>query len=147
MGDLGGNDFAIKHYDSHSPSYANSLHYIWDHLFDQFPEVKVKNPMTKIQWNILSSFATERMMLHPYESLKDQMTTNSTVASWAEESHVLSRDFAYKNVVEGEDVTPEYMLGARQIVNKRLAIAGYRLADLMRKIYWRSQQPSETPAE
>jgi hypothetical protein len=34
-GDLGGNNFKIDHYHSKTdPWYANSLHYIWDHLFD-----------------------------------------------------------------------------------------------------------------
>lgn len=63
------------------------------------------------------------------------MDEANTTDSWAEESHSLAENFAFKNVEEGSDVSEEYMRGARQIVNKRLAIAGYRLADLVIKIY------------
>lgn len=136
MGDLGGNNFKIDHYHSKSdPWYANSLHYIWDHLFDQTSEIVVKDPMTEIQWAALSKFSAERIKMHSYESLVDEMNKNKTTESWSEESHTLAADFAFKNVEEGKDVSDEYMRGARQIINKRLAIAGYRLADMMVQIY------------
>jgi hypothetical protein len=134
-GDLGGNNFKIDHYGKDMPWYANSLHFIWDHLFDQFSEIKIKNPMSEIEWAALSKFSAERIKMHSYESLSEQMKKNSATDSWAEESHTLAEDYAFKNVEEGEDVSEEYMSGARQIINKRLAIAGYRLADLVVKIY------------
>jgi hypothetical protein len=63
------------------------------------------------------------------------MTKNKSTDSWATESHELAESFAFKNIEEDKEIKTEYMNGARQIVNKRLALAGYRLADLMMEIY------------
>lgn len=70
-GDLGGNNFTIKHYGPDMPSYANSLHFIWDHLFDQTSEIKVDNPMSEIQWAALSKFSAERIKMYSYDSLAE----------------------------------------------------------------------------
>jgi GH25 family lysozyme M1 (1,4-beta-N-acetylmuramidase) len=63
------------------------------------------------------------------------MLKNKETNDWATESHDIAENFAFKNAEEGKDVSEEYMKGARQIINKRIAIGGYRLADLLIKIY------------
>lgn len=134
-GDKGGNDFIIAHYGKDSPYYANSLHYLWDHLLDQTTEIKVGNPMNQIEWSALSKFSQDRVKMFPYESLVEEITKNTTVQSWAGESKQIAETYTYKNVEEMKDLTEQYMKGGIEIINKRLALAGYRLADLVIKIY------------
>lgn len=58
-----------------------------------------------------------------------------TFDDWAEESHQLAIEFAYQNVCPGNKPSKEYTALARMIAYSQIALAGYRLADLLNEVF------------
>lgn len=53
---------------------------------------------------------------------------------WVQEAHILAVQHAYVGVRAGAPVSDTYIAEVRQISRKQLALAGYRLADLLRVV-------------
>ena len=51
-------------------------------------------------------------------------------ANWSKQSYNIGKDFAY-TIVEGDEPSHEYLQNGEDIVNKQLALAGYRLSALI----------------
>lgn len=130
-GDMGGNQFYIKHYQNWR---WNNLHFIWDHLFDQ-GESELNSPLSQKKSDYLTQFSEGIMREHSYEDLKEKIEENDTPEKWNDEGFDIVSNFVYKGIVEKQELPQEYIAEGRQIVVERLALAGYRLADLMVKIY------------
>lgn len=64
----------------------------------------------------------------------DERADIRTPARWAEESHRLARDVAYPGAVAQQPLSPEYIARAREVSQERMALAGYRLADLLERL-------------
>jgi len=129
-GDEGGNLFPIKHYDD--PTW-NNLHFIWDHLFDQGKELD--SPLSSTDFLYVTKFANRMMDTTPYDSVKDQVETYNKPEDWAAEGYKLVSTFVYDGITEGEELPLEYINKGKEIVNKRIALAGYRLANMFVDIY------------
>lgn len=54
---------------------------------------------------------------------------------WAQESYKAANEVAYVNIVEGSKPTDTYLITGQAIAKKRLALAGYRLAQVFRNAY------------
>lgn len=63
------------------------------------------------------------------------MTQSTTVESWDIENFEIVKNFAYKNIKQNESIPKDYFEAASAIVMKRMALAGYRLADTLVLIY------------
>lgn len=132
-GDFGGNAFYIKHYKNWK---WNSLHFIWDHLFDLGgANSDMNSPLEDNEFDVLTNFAENIMEEYSYEDLKVQIETNKTVESWNDEGFQITSTFVYKGLEERKELPEEYITEGRKVVKKRLALAGYRLADLMVEIF------------
>jgi hypothetical protein len=124
VGDKGGNDFYVK-----PGSRGIKLHSFWDGLL---------GTSTKPQSRL--NYALEIQSEHPRKSLRE-LTGSKTVREWSLESRGLAIENGYlrgalkgSTSVEDAPSLPESYTGtAKNIAEKQAALAGYRLADEIRK--------------
>lgn len=114
-GDEGGNLFVIR-----APKNM-SLHRYWDGGAGLFRKYSGKQGINRL--------ATEIQMQYPRKSFQKQLA-KPKVKSWAWESYNLAKHNAYA-IQEYSSVTPEYQNSSQEIVKQQIALAGYRLADLL----------------
>ena len=55
--------------------------------------------------------------------------------NWAQESHRLAIEYAYKNIQPGETPSSDYLRMRDRIAHQQIALAGYRLANLLNEIF------------
>lgn len=118
QGDQGGNLYSLG-------SAHESLHHYWDGgagLFDHhLSYAQIKELAQKISHDYPSSyFSREIGDNNPYD--------------WANESYQIAKNFAY-HTPEGKVPTRQYQLQSQQYVEQRIAIAGYRLANVLNNVY------------
>jgi hypothetical protein len=130
-GDNGGNQFRID-----TPR-AKNLHSFWDAAGGLFEFDKVKRPPEgdlEDQQQKIRGYAGKVMKAFPANShpaWKKVMLPDE----WVKESNKAARDFGFKNIEVGGKPSPDYINNAQQTASKRLAFAGYRLAELMNRLY------------
>jgi len=122
-GDRGGND----HFVRRQAGDTINLHAFWDNILDNGEKPDLEMTTRDIQKNVAVS-DKERKILE--------------IGTWAEESHELSRDYAYmpkgklielsteKNG-EAPQLSKEYEAKALEVGRKRIHLAGLRLADVL----------------
>lgn len=144
-GNRGGNEFKLK-------GKWNNLHALWDDACgltsaygDIRPYGKEKKPLTSSHIERIESFAKELMQLYPKESLP--IYTELDPNAWAQESHDLAIEYGYKAPIgTNRDGEPQFLLPnqtppkgylerSRTIAEQRLALAGYRLAEVLHSIF------------
>ena len=127
-GDEGGNLFTIQFNDQ-----INELHAFWDSgagvLQNDLPR-----PLSPIDWRILVARADEIMAEWPRSRLANELN-NKDPSDWCYESYLDGVNYAYNGVELNQKLSQEYVDRAWQVVKKRLALGGYRLADLLTQIY------------
>jgi hypothetical protein len=129
-GDAGGNLFPIN------TPHAKNLHSFWDAAgglfgFDKVarpPEGDVADTHKKI-----SQYATMVMKAFPASPAQEWQVM--IPEQWVKESNDAARNIGFMNIVEGGEPTKEYINNAQRQAAKRLAFAGYRLAELLNRIY------------
>jgi hypothetical protein len=125
-GDAGGNMFSVP-----SKKTCKNLHSVWDKVLYEFP----KNPRIPFKADTLAEFddAVLRLMIRqPVESIGD--IHNLDPKSWLQESYKIASEFAYKDIKENEPLSEEYITKGRDIAEKQLVLAGYRLAELLKTL-------------
>jgi hypothetical protein len=55
--------------------------------------------------------------------------------NWAQESHRLAIEYVYKNIQPGDTPSSDYLKMRDHIVHQQIALAGYRLANLLNEIF------------
>lgn len=125
-GDRGGNDFSIRDVSS-----SRDLHAWWDSGLGQFETIQPKflegnNPP-------LEQLALEVVSDYPRSVMEEIRHTD--FRKWADESYTLAKSFAYDGLKEAATPPPAYVERARPIARKRVALAGYRLAALLNRLY------------
>ena len=133
-GDRGGNLFMVKYHGN-----ITNLHSFWDEILGRYVAPRLLNALTDklVEENPRTRFVEEAKV--------------TAYADWAHESFALARDVAYmggklKGVTRaastadktGESVPelPEgYDVRARETARTRMALAGYRLADLLNRAF------------
>jgi hypothetical protein len=118
-GDKGGNDFKIP---DHS---ADNLHAYWDKIPGSIIQEEGKTP---------GEFSDELIKAYPKNLFRAQLQEED-FQKWADESYDIAVKNVYTNIREGNPVSESYKQNAREIVKKRLTLAGYRLGDLLNKIF------------
>jgi hypothetical protein len=126
-GDQGGNLILIKH---ENPQIKN-LHSLWDSCIDVYGSIWA--PLNQTEWELIGQQAKEITEMFPRERVAKRL--NSTCADdWAAESFVLAKEVVYDGIRMNDFQTPEYIARAIPIVKEQLAVAAYRLADLIEKL-------------
>ncbi len=111
-----------------------NLHAYWDGV-----------PLTLMEKKYGSNynrFADAVCKAYPRSSLKDELQVKD-VEVWSDGSHKLAtlayftncRDDSEGYLKQGDKMTPQYETRAENIVMKQLALAGYRLADVLNSIF------------
>ena len=118
-GDRGGNDFKVKG--------PGDLHTSWDGGVGIF--AKVERPLTASGQAVIKNRAAEFQQAFPKASLGSAARSQSRT-TWRKESSDAAKATAY-NLPEGTKPTQQYVDAARDVVRKRVALAGYRLAGLL----------------
>lgn len=123
-GDQGGNLFFLTPKGTPRDKQDN-LHSFWDGIIGRYqPNLK-----DQCDADYLDPIANEIMRLYPYEKLKGQLN-DGKFDLWAKESLDIATTDVYKDLKFFEAPSEKYKKKAFEIAQMRLALAGYRMADL-----------------
>jgi len=126
-GDRGGNDFLLN---GHS-----NLHRLWDEGLGMYPH-DLSRPLSDEHRNYLRDFAADLEKAYPRDAPPmRQRLQKHTPYEWATESHDIARDHVYQGISEHTIPTPDYLRDNYEIVRQQLAVAGYRLTDMLAGIH------------
>jgi hypothetical protein len=106
-----------------------SLHAYWDDGLGLFQEQNKHYPLDHKQIRVL---AKRIQRDYPQDFFKDALTKKDP-HQWAKESFLLAKDFSYQ-VNQYALPSSAYRMQGQQIVEQRIALAGYRLAELLNQI-------------
>lgn len=114
--DEGGNDFCIR-WNSYHDRCSKSLHSLWD------SGVGYLHPYENIQ-----SDANDLGHLYPKSQFSEELKDTKPM-DWARANYAYA-NFIY-SLTEGEKPTPQYYQQGQAIAKRQMALAGYRLADIL----------------
>lgn len=123
-GDHGGNAYHI-----HSKT-ANNLHAYWDMGLGEFRRFQSSGPETQTALQKYAASIEERLPASSFVPAR----LKTLPIEWANEGHDLALIFAYE-LKENDTPSRSYHYQGKQIMEQRIAIAGYRLATLLNQIY------------
>jgi hypothetical protein len=125
-GDRGGNKFIIK-----APNGASSnLHSFWDAAGGYFAGALVERPLDQDMSELLDRHARDIMKDFPKAAFQQELG-NYDPMRWAASSHELAREKVHKGVTENAKPSPAYTDAAQELSRRRIALAGYRLAQIL----------------
>lgn len=81
---------------------------------------------------MLESLAIQFITQFPRETLPETRVVD--FKEWVVESTSISKDFVYKEIDYGKRPSEEYMKKAYEMIKRRIALGGYRLAELIKNI-------------
>lgn len=126
-GDRGGNDFALD--DLESPN----LHALWDSILRR--ACRPSFGESYFRW--VSRVAMELAAAHPRDSLARESAAESP-ESWSKESAGIAMSSAYPEYLERNARLPKrYQDEVFAVAGKRAALAGYRLARVLERLFAR----------
>lgn len=126
-GDWGGVFFPIE-FDS----IVKELHALWDTCMGRY-EVNPTRPLNSTAWEVLTTEAAALMSLYPRSSLAHELSDSNT-SDWALVNYHLAVTYCY-NITVGSRPTQDYLDVGWEIVQKQLALGGYRLSDAIQQLY------------
>lgn len=121
-GDAGGNLFSLK-------GQPNNLHSYWDGAGGAFDPV-LRPPLDSDERKLLAKYAADIMQEFPRSKFTQKLTQRDP-ATWAADSHQLARTVAHKGITENTEPTAAYEAKTRKLSRERIALAGYRLAQVL----------------
>lgn len=127
-GDAGGNGFSIT---VPADARVRNLHFYWDTAAGRFGATAPKIPLDQAGRERIRSLADELMRAYPADAAAKEIEP----LVWVQESNRIAREFAYPKIKEGGSPTPEYAAEAQKISGQRIALAGYRLAEVLNTIF------------
>lgn len=77
--------------------------------------------------------AEEYIKEFPREDIPE-FSDSKDFKQWIEESHTIAKDFIYSEIKYDTKPSEEYMKKAYEIIKRRIALGGYRLAEIIKKI-------------
>ncbi|HZH99179.1 MAG TPA: S1/P1 nuclease, partial [Fimbriimonadaceae bacterium] len=128
-GDRGGNDFKINPPGDMSPVPRN-LHFLWDIGGGLFK--RVERPLSPTGEQQIRELAAAIAKNNPRKSVANLQEQDPF--RWSKESFELAKSRAYK-LEENARPGPAYLQSVRDISASRSAAAGYRLADLLNRLF------------
>lgn len=127
-GDRGGNEFRIIT----GIQRINNLHKYWDLAAGLFEFERIRRPLNSDGQRRIRVYAQEVASAYPPD--KHAEWKERDPAKWVAESYNLARMVAYKTQ-EGRRLKNSYVVETQQVTRERIALAGYRLADLLNRIF------------
>ncbi|CAI2376074.1 unnamed protein product [Moneuplotes crassus] len=124
-GDRGGNSFKITY---PADKQVKNLHALWDSCVDQYGSIWA--PVSDEEWNLLGKYSDDIKSEYP-RSRVDKRVKVLDEREWAKESNKIATEVVYADIEPNTTPSEEYITRGREVVNEQLAVAGYRLADLM----------------
>ncbi len=126
-GDAGGNFFKLTGIEQ-----AANLHRLWDTAAGAFDFWRAPRPLDDATRTRLDEYARRLEAEFPSDKMPEAGEPNPD--KWAQESHALARQYAY---ALKENTTPSlaYRTQAQAVARRRIALAGYRLANMINAIY------------
>ena len=118
-GDLAGNFFRIP---------GSNLHAYWDSICG-LGSWRLRRPLDEEGQVYLDDLVNQAIAAYPEEFFSDLEITS--FSDWREESYKLAIDFAYAGIKPREMPSAVYTAEAQQVALRQIALAGYRLADLL----------------
>lgn len=118
QGDLGGNRTLVVY-----PNMKN-VHAFWDSTAGLFPEVKPPDWQGQIP-----GFSASLQKQHPRTAVANNLSF--APLAWAQESYKLAVKYGYEPLPADGTINQAYIDKARAICAERLALGGYRLAELL----------------
>ena len=129
-GDAGGNFFKIQ--VPGEPRVTN-LHFFWDAAGGAFGYNSPKRPLDQAGKARIRELAEGVTKEYPAESMPESKETDPH--TWVMESYRLAREVVYRNITDGGEPSKEYTDAAQKLSRRRLALAGYRLAEVLNALY------------
>ena len=136
-GDAGGNFVSVT-----VNGTSMKLHAYWDSCALLLPDGRsaLKRPLSNEAWALIDNFAEEAMRRAgpPPPVPSDDAKLEDVLQGFAMESYEIATEFAYwlqngtKPIEEGDALDEEYQAQAAEVVYKRIAYGGYRLAHVLR---------------
>jgi hypothetical protein len=128
-GDRGGNDFRIQPPLGLEPQPRN-LHFLWDMGAGAFGSVQ--RPLTEDGRSQIKALADQAERLYPPVG-RSREIAKLDPDDWAREGLELAKTRVY-NIVEGGVPGDAYLQSCRTLSMQRVALAGYRLAELLNRV-------------
>jgi hypothetical protein len=132
-GDQGGNLFKISEVDSQGHVKAAKLHHYWDSGMETFPPTGAHfqpPPLGEV-----STAAKDITDKFPETTLTVSTGTPFDYEKWAGESFAIAQTNVYTTLKAGKQPSASYNAAAIAIAQRRVALAGYRLAALLNAIW------------
>lgn len=125
-GDMGGNKFEIVYLKKKSLS---NLHSFWDSTSHLYGEIKV--PLTESTYERLQGYAEEITTEFSRDAVSAELKKHSDFDGWVIEGGEKALSSAYENqeLKSGDTITDEYLEQSQKMVQRQIALGGYRLAD------------------
>lgn len=130
-GDRGGNDIKMSYGDK---GQIKNLHSLWDSVLLKVQDNNVM-PLDQEGKVYLEKYSKELMKEYTREALDGKLKKNWQFDSWIMESWRLCKEFVYPSILKDPNPSQDYIRQGEKIARERLALAGYRLSDLLVKFY------------
>ena len=129
-GDMGGN--LINVYNPIKKEIIN-LHSFWDSVLGLY-ELNPELPLSDENKNIINNQAEELIKKYPVKSFKgkDNLIDEE---EWAKESFEIAKSYVYRDADFFPNLTVRYIEEGRDIAVRRIVLAGYRLANVIKSIF------------
>ncbi|MBU0745079.1 MAG: S1/P1 nuclease [Gammaproteobacteria bacterium] len=108
-------------------SSVKDLHQLWDSML-LIDSDHTQPPLTPEQLSKIEQFANEIAQKYPEENLSEKEILDPE--TWAKESYQAGIR-AYQNIEQNGIPSDEYIASNREVAQKRIALAGYRLAKIL----------------
>lgn len=129
-GDMGGN---LIHVDDIFHNNITNLHSLWDSCLGLYKEMK-EMPLSEENRTIITDRAEELMRRYPRSTLENEII-DVDMGKWIKESLEYTKSFVYSDIDIFPALSPQYIDKGRQICTQRIALAGYRLAQVLSILY------------
>lgn len=139
QGDRGGNLYRISH------PHAKNLHALWDagfYFYIKHDDSNHKKRRRALRYPQIRNVASSLQRKYPRKSVQSSLQVTDPKA-WAKESYSIARRFAYSTPLNKRP-SMAYERKGKEITQRRITLAGYRLAKLLNTIF-SSHQTATVP--
>jgi hypothetical protein len=126
-GDAGGNAFKLA-----GVAEVDNLHAYWDSAAGAFNYWRPSRPFDNFERRRFETYVRQLVAAYPADAMPEAKELDPQ--KWALESNELARTFVY-SLPENSQPSPAYEAKARDVARRRIALAGYRLANLLNSLY------------
>ncbi|MDT7603309.1 MAG: hypothetical protein QOF61_1306 [Acidobacteriota bacterium] len=126
-GDAGGNAFKLV-----GVAEVDNLHAYWDAAGGAFNFWRPNRPFDNFERRRFETYVRQLVAANPADAMPEAKELDPQ--KWALEGNELARNVVYA-LPENSQPSPAYEAKAQEVARKRIALAGYRLANLLNALY------------